>query len=113
MRMWLVPTDMLCRQHLLGEHNELHMLRGALVKGKSVTGYVRQGLIDIAKLGDRHSELVKEMRKRGYNHQSRMRLNFPQHRYLSWPDKIGSVDVAANITELKRRCSNCRTRSEA
>ncbi len=30
MRMWMVDTKKLCRQHLLAEHSEMHMFAGAL-----------------------------------------------------------------------------------
>lgn len=36
MRMWMVPPELMCRQHLLGEHVELHMFVGAINKGTSV-----------------------------------------------------------------------------
>lgn len=70
MRMWMIDPAKMCRQHLLGEHNELHKLAGALKKGKRLNGYFKKGLLEPLKLVARHQELVTEMHKRGYNHQS-------------------------------------------
>ncbi len=32
MRTWMVPPQIMCRQHLLGEHNEIHKFVGAVTK---------------------------------------------------------------------------------
>lgn len=73
MRIWDVPPDRLCRQHLLGEHRELHGLWNILTQGK--VGYSRhpetlrwQG--KLAALYRRHEALVSEMARRGYGHQT-------------------------------------------
>ena len=36
MRIWDIPPDKLCRQHLLGEHNELHAMWHILPSPESV-----------------------------------------------------------------------------
>ena len=100
--MWMVEPDLLCRQHLMGEHVELHMLVGSLNKGKSVKGFIRDGLIEVQSVRDRHEQLVVEMTRRGYNHKS------PLPEFNSFI--AGSVNVADNIEELKRRCTHCRDR---
>ena len=73
MRIWDVPVSKLCRQHLLGEHRELHALWSILVHNKK--GYrhhpeTKRWEGKLAALYQRHQKLVKEMKKRGYNHQS-------------------------------------------
>lgn len=73
MRVWDVDPAILCRQHLLGEHRELHGLWNILVLGKS--GYSRHPETrrwegKLAALYGRHEALVAEMEKRGYNHGS-------------------------------------------
>ena len=45
-RMWNVSPDVMCRQHLLGEHVEMHMVVGSINRGKSITGYTSNGLLD-------------------------------------------------------------------
>ncbi|MFR8275029.1 MAG: pyrimidine dimer DNA glycosylase/endonuclease V [Desulfovibrio fairfieldensis] len=49
---------------------ELHMLLGTLKKGKSITGFLSGGLIDPCRMYKRHGELVREMERRGYAHNS-------------------------------------------
>lgn len=73
MRVWDVPVRVLCRAHLLGEHRELHGLWNILTLGK--VGYSRhpetlrwRGRLRALYL--RHEDLVAEMARRGYRHQS-------------------------------------------
>jgi len=99
MRMWLVNPRLMCRQHLLGEHVELHMMVGCIVRGKSLAGYIEQGLIDTALIERRHLELVREMERRGYTHGSEL----PAFKVPA----AGSIDRAQNLLELKRRCKSC------
>jgi len=75
MRVWDVSPHILCRQHLLGEHRELHGLWNILTKHKGVGGYSRhpETLRWVGKtkaLYGRHEALVKEMARRGYNHRT-------------------------------------------
>jgi hypothetical protein len=65
MRMWLVDPKTMCRNHLLGEHVELHMLAGCLEKKKSIKAYIDKGLVDLGLITKRHDELVSEMKIRG------------------------------------------------
>jgi hypothetical protein len=72
-RIWDVPTAMLCRQHLLGEHRELHAVWTVLTQGKQ--GYARHPETirwdgKLAALYARHETLVAEMTRRGYRHGS-------------------------------------------
>lgn len=71
MRIWDVEPRHLCRQHLLGEHRELHGLWNILVQGKR--GYrhhpeTRRWEGRLHALFLRHEALVAEMQRRGYNH---------------------------------------------
>ena len=73
MRIWDVPPRHLCRQHLLGEHRELHGLWNVLTLGR--TGYSRHPETlrwsgKLAALFARHEDLATEMRRRGYNHRT-------------------------------------------
>lgn len=102
MRLWLVPTHLLCRQHLLGEHNECHMFVGTLNKGRSIRGYLHNDLLEIHSLEHRHNELAAEMIHRGYNH------NSPLPPFVFRIE--GLINVSENLEELKRRCPECRKR---
>jgi hypothetical protein len=39
MRQWLVDPKKMCRQHLLGEHCEHHMMLGSIRKKKNIDGF--------------------------------------------------------------------------
>jgi hypothetical protein len=72
-RIWDIEPSWLCRQHLLGEHRELHAAWTILTEGKR--GYSRHPEVlrwhgKLAALYARHEELVAEMTRRGYRHQS-------------------------------------------
>lgn len=98
----MVNPKLMCRQHLLGEHVELHMLVGCIKRGFSIRGYTDAGLVDPNKINRRHAKLAVEMKRRGYNHNSRL----PKF-ILPFPIK-GEVDVKKNLKELYKRCTNCR-----
>lgn len=71
MRIWDVPPQELCRKHLLGEHRELHGLWNIITKNKQ--GYskhpeTKRWYGKERALLKRHDELVAEMKRRGYNH---------------------------------------------
>lgn len=70
MRMWMIPTTILCRRHLLGEHNELHMLAGSLLRGRRLDGFLAKRLLEPSALRERHDDLAAEMTARGYRHAS-------------------------------------------
>lgn len=71
MRVWDVMPELLCRQHLLGEHRELHAIHSILRNNKN--GYRQHpetqrwiGRLDALRL--RHELLVAEMLRRGWQH---------------------------------------------
>jgi len=71
LRIWDIPPSRLCRNHLLGEHRELHAIWEVITRGKK--GYSRhpetlrwKGRLKALFL--RHENLVKELKKRGYRH---------------------------------------------
>lgn len=98
MRMWLVEPHIMCRNHLLGEHRELHTFTGTLKKRISVDGYMQLGLLDPDKLSSRHEELVAEMLRRGYGHYSPIEV--PDYSYVH---EKSCIDVEKNLQELLSR----------
>lgn len=73
MRIWDIPPEKLCRNHLLGEHRELHALWTILTQEKK--GYSNhpetlrwKGKLKALYL--RHENLAEEMKRRGYQHHS-------------------------------------------
>ncbi len=69
MRMWMVDPKKMCRKHLLGEHVEIHMMVGTLLKGRSIDGFLERGLLEPQSARIRHDALAAEMQARGYNAQ--------------------------------------------
>lgn len=103
MRLWMVDPKILCRRHLLGEHVECHMFLGTISKGKSIQGYLDRGLVEVHNLAIRHDQLAQEMINRGYNHQSPFPADYQGQ-------KLGIVDRDKSLTDLIRRCSDCKKR---
>lgn len=89
MRIWdQIPPEVLCRNHLLGEHRELHGLWNILVRiedegaAPEAVGYARhpESLRWLGRrpaLYRRHAELVREMTRRGYRHKSPLNPDEP------------------------------------
>ncbi|PIR78498.1 MAG: pyrimidine dimer DNA glycosylase [Candidatus Magasanikbacteria bacterium CG10_big_fil_rev_8_21_14_0_10_36_16] len=75
MRVWDIHVKHLCKKHLLGEHRELHGLWNILTKHGGKGGYshhpeTKRWIGKLKALYNRHEELVAEMTKRGYKHNS-------------------------------------------
>ena len=70
MRMWMVNPKIMCKNHLLGEHREIHTFIGTLKRNISINGYINNDLLEPISIYNRHEELVREMKRRGYNHNS-------------------------------------------
>ena len=102
MRMWMVDPRKMCDQHLLGEHVELHMLVGSLRRKKTLTGFLKGGLVELHSIRSRHAELVIEMKNRGFRHASPL----PAFRART----AGKVNIKLNRQELVRRCKACRAK---
>ncbi|MFW0861987.1 MAG: pyrimidine dimer DNA glycosylase/endonuclease V [Candidatus Komeilibacteria bacterium] len=95
MRIWDISPKNLCRQHLLGEHRELHAIWTVLIENKK--GYSKhpetlrwKGKLKALYL--RHEKLVKEMKRRGYNHLSPLDKRYArgkniQNVYIDKPSK--------------------------
>ena len=111
MRMWMIEPKYLCRNHLLGEHSEIHKHRPSFVKQHSVRGRVFPvALIEPKNMKIRHDELAIEMLSRGYNHQSPFEM--PDISYLSDEEKNARANLSYNVDDLKKRCSECKKRFE-
>tara|TARA_Y100001938_G_scaffold128710_1_gene182811 strand:- start:44596 stop:44928 length:333 start_codon:yes stop_codon:yes gene_type:complete len=107
--MWMVDPEYMCQQHLLGEHVELHMFVGTIKRSPhpsvTLTGYAKNGLVEVHNINLRHKAIVNEMLKRGLRHQSPL------------PDfekfEKGKVNVDENYNELSKRCLDCRNLIES
>jgi len=108
MRIWDLAPKKLCREHLLGEHRELHAIWSILTKGKK--GYSKhpetmrwRGRLKALYL--RHKALVKELKSRGYRHHSPLdyalaRGAKKQIKYLVKPSE--------QIKILRKKHCNCK-----
>jgi hypothetical protein len=99
-RMWIVKPKCLCKNHLLGEHKELHQAVGSILAGKSLKGHIAKGQLEIHNIKSRHKKLAEEMLKRGYKHNSPLK-NFKAVKH-------GKINKKENYIELSRRCKTCR-----
>jgi len=112
MRMWMVEPTKMCRKHLMGEHVEIHMLIGSMRRGKSIKGFIDNGLLEISSVYKRHSDLVSEMIKRGYNHKSELNeLEVKQliSKYKQYENI--KVNRKTSYNELIGRCNECKERA--
>jgi hypothetical protein len=94
----------MCKQHLLGEHVEMHMFAGAIRKGISMDGYISNGLVNTSLIHSRHGELVVEMETRGMKHNS----SLPDFTIPDGPS--GFVFKQNSLQELLKRCPSCAIR---
>lgn len=100
MRVWdRVDPSLLCRQHLLGEHREVHCVWSIVSDPDGRGGYrnhpeVRRWVGRKAALYRRHRALVEEMRRRGYRHRSPLGpapVTDVNGDPLPWDDQVASL----------------------
>ena len=73
MRVWDISPSKLCKNHLLGEHRELHAMWSVITqkkKGYSMHPETLRWHGKLKAMYQRHEKLVDEMKRRGYNHHS-------------------------------------------
>ena len=109
MRIWDLPPSLLCRNHLLGEHRELHALWVVISQGR--TGYSRHPETlrwkgKLRALYRRHERLVREMERRGYVHASPL-----DRRLATGSDRQRDcvTPPAEQLRLLARKGCECRT----
>jgi hypothetical protein len=107
MRIWDVSPEKLCRNHLLGEHRELHAIWVILTQNK--LGYAnhpetRRWRGKRAALYGRHERLVAEMKKRGYHHRSPLNSKLATGKTIQ-AEFVDSIEEQIRI--LKNRKCGC------
>lgn len=114
MRMWMVEPRHMCRKHLMGEHVEMHMFLGSMLKGTSMRGYCANNLMEPAQLKARHDALADEMVRRGYNHSSPMDQGDFETGLFLMPISLQTVkiDPVPAAADLFGRCEVCRAMKE-
>jgi hypothetical protein len=105
MRMWMIEPGKLCRQHLLGEHFEIHKAVGNLRhSGKWTKSLTERGFLEPQNFLKRHNTLVKEMKRRGFSHNSPLDVSGVEL-------ETGNVNTDKSIRDLKKRCEACLNRN--
>lgn len=99
----MVSPDLLCDNHLRGEHYEIHKLIGHIRHGRRLGKYATDKLVDPSSIVPRHDELVKEMIRRGMNHESPVDITGLDLQKVS-------IDLEYNLIDLSERCEKCRQR---
>ena len=109
--MWMVDPSIMCKDHLLGEHREIHMIVGYLKSKKHLKDYAYHGLVQVSALQSRHEQLVKEMEIRLYKHNTPLIFNYEditKHLYQSEIQICINPQYSLNL--LLGRCNKCRER---
>jgi hypothetical protein len=104
----MVDPEILCRRHLLGEHNEIHKFRSTFERGYSIKKRVERNQIEPFSMKSRHDELAEEMMKRGYRHSSPYEM--PNLSSYPWREKSRKVDLFLSLQDLLSRCPECNER---
>lgn len=107
LRIWDISPKRLCRNHLLGEHRELHAIWNILTKGRK--GYSShpetlrwQGKLGVLYL--KHSEIVQEMKRRGYRHKSALSPRLKS----GFSKQVKLIDShRKQIKILRQKCCEC------
>lgn len=108
MRIWDLSPERLCRQHLLGEHRELHALWVILTKNKK--GFARHPETarwrgKLKALYQRHESLAAEMARRGYRHMTPL----PAEEAVGLAEQNEYKDTPAEqVRILRARGCGCR-----
>ena len=112
MRQWMCDPEILCDNHLLGEHCEHHMFMGAIKKGTSMRGYLLNNLLEPTSLKNRHDEISSEMTSRGMDHKTPFNKNNDSViieklsiDHLNW-----KIDKSIALNDLLSRCPKCKER---
>jgi len=100
----MVDPKIMCKNHLLGEHSEIHLFVWNINAGHSVKGYIDKGLLETHNLYNRHEELAHELRQRGYKHNSELDGKWKMAK------NAGSIDREKSLRDLIERCAKCRER---
>ena len=108
MRIWDLSPNRLCRNHLLGEHRELHAIWKIITE--NMLGYAHHPETQrwrgkLKALYIRHDNLFNEMKIRGYNH------NSPLNKDLAVGESIQNnfVDSTEDqLNFLRNKKCNCK-----
>lgn len=103
MRMWMIPPELMCQKHRVGEHGEIHKHRHNFLKHHSIAGRISPIVqIEPQSMKKRHDELAVTLK----NHNSPYEL--PDLSYLPLEHRFATVNGFESLRELCKRCPDCR-----
>lgn len=115
MRLWLVRPELMCKQHLSGEHLECHMFYGSMEGERTLNGFYEARIFFGPRfLKQRHSEIRRYLP----GHKTPMEMNKTithlasringRLRYF-YPDRLPTEeDIKQSRLTLITRCRTCR-----
>lgn len=111
MRVWDLPVECLCRNHLLAEHRELHAVWSIIIKDKA--GYAKHPEVmrwrgKLGALWGRHELQRREMLRRGYRHRSPLYLNVIPKRHSGRIQKALLEPLGVQRKKLREKGCECR-----
>lgn len=108
----MVDPKCLCKDHLLGEHRELHTLEWCLRRGRKLGKHLSLGQVIPRLLEARHEQLVQEILDRGWKHMSPIREGLPPiAARLPSPCSVSKI-AEHSYLDLAERCEKCRSRMD-
>ncbi len=104
MRMWMINPELMCNQHLLGEHFEIHKAIGNLKhSGRWAKSLAKKSFLEPQNALKRHDKLAAEMANRKMKHESPLKLDGVDLPY-------GKVNLKKSVQDLTKRCNKCKER---
>jgi len=108
MRMWMLPMDIMCLGHKMGEHYEIHKHLPSLLSGVKVDGRYRTfPQIQMWSIVERHDILARNFNihkspiEDPQNTLKQLEKLYPQYFWIN-------VDLRYNFWDLWLRCPECR-----
>jgi hypothetical protein len=107
----MIEPHLMCQQHLLGEHGEIHKHRHNFVKGHRIDGRIEGNAVEPMSMQSRHDELEAEIVKRAIAAGREPPCSpFEQPDLSAYPPEQRNykIDVEAARAMLLERCEDCR-----
>jgi len=111
MRMWMVDTSILCKNHLMGEYREHFAIAGTMRLKRRIDGYIRNNLVEPKSIESRFEDIRDEMLCRGYA--PKKQFVPPDISYLPEEHQNYKVDVQSSQDDLLSRCTSCKDNYDA
>jgi uncharacterized protein with PIN domain len=86
------------------------MFVGAINRGISVDGFIKSNCLEPLSIVKRHEELVEEMKRRGYNHNST--IIEPDLSKIPNKNLIHTINKKESFNCLITRCESCKVSYE-